>query len=486
MANKNTFYVTTPIYYPSGKPHIGSAYTTIAADILTRWNKLQGKEVFFLTGTDEHTKKVVKAAEKEGKTPKDYTDEITAKFQNSWKKLNIQYSRFIRTSDSDHKKLIEHILEKVHKKREIYKGIYEGLYCYDCETYYTEKDCPDKVCPIHKKSLEILKEDTYFFKLSKYQKQLLNLYKKNPDFISPAFRKNEIVNRVKEGLKDLSISRKNEGWGIPLPFDKNQISYVWYDALSNYLSGIGIEEDPKLFKKFWPANVQLLGKDILWFHAVIWPAILLALGIEQPKKIFAHGWWLADKDTKIGKSAGNAMDLNYLVDKYGTDSIRYFLFRSAPFGEDAEFSETALIDRHNNELADKLGNLVSRVSTLTEKYGLEETISALPSLEVVESVSKYLDNLEFDKALNEIFAFIDQCNTYIQQEKPWETKSQTVLYELSNAIKDIAILLSPFLPETSEKISKVFNFSLTLKALQEPLKITKIKKSPILFEKIKR
>lgn len=476
------FYITTPIYYPSGKPHIGSAYTTIAADVLARWNKLLGKDVFFLTGTDEHTKKIVKAAEKEGKTPKQYTDNITIIFKETWKKLHIEYDRFIRTSDPDHKKFIEYILDKVYKNGDIYKGIYEGLYCYDCEAYYTEKDASDKICPIHKSPLDILKEDTYFFKLSKYQKQLLALYKDNPDFVSPSFRRNEIINRVKEGLRDLSISRKNEGWGIVLPFDKSQVSYVWFDAIPNYLSGIGVKENPKLFKKFWPADIQLVGKDILWFHTVIWPAILFAINIEQPKRVFAHGWWLADKNTKIGKSAGNAMDLNHLINTYGADSIRYFLFRSAPFGEDAEFSESALIERHNNELANKLGNLVSRVSTLAEKYGLEKTAEIKSN--AFKKIRLNLDRLEFDKALNEIFAFIDKINTYIQEKKPWETQDKKVLYQASNAIKDIAILISPFMPETSEKIAKVFNFKISLKDLSSPLKVSKIKKADILFKKI--
>jgi len=480
---RKKFYVTTPIYYPSGKPHIGSAYTTLAADILARWHKLLEEDIFFLTGTDEHTKKVVKVAKNEGKTPKEYTDYITPIFQSAWKKLDIQYNRFIRTSDEDHKKLVRYVLEKVYKKGEIYKGNYEGLYCYDCEAYYTEKDAPEKICPIHKKSLEILKEETYFFRLSNYQKKLLDLYKKNPEFISPVFRKNEIINRVKEGLKDLSISRKNEGWGVPLPFDEAHVAYVWFDALTNYVSGVGMLENKKLFSKFWPADVHLVGKDILWFHSVIWPAMLFAAGIEQSKKVFAHGWWLVDEDTKIGKSAGNAMDLDYLINKFGSDSIRYFLFRSTPFGEDAIFSEKAIEDRHNNELANKLGNLISRVSTLAEKYGLEKT-KPIDSKKMIKKVNEHMENLEFDKALNEIFAFIDQCNEYIQEKKPWETHDKKVLYQLSNAIKDFTILLNPFIPNSTEKISQIFNFEISLKSLNAPLKINKIKKAEVLFKKI--
>lgn len=480
---KKKFYVTTPIYYPSGKPHIGSAYTTIAGDILSRWNKLIGKEVFFLVGTDEHTKKVVKAAEKEKKTPQEYTDDITPRFKEAWKKLGIEYNRFIRTSDEDHKKFVTHLLEKVYKQGDIYKGTYEGPYCYDCEAYYTEKDTLNNICPVHKRSLETLKEETYFFKLSKYQKKLLELYEKNKEFISPPYRRNEIINRVKEGLKDLSISRKNEGWGIELPFDKTQVCYVWMDALPNYLSGIGIESKKNQFKKFWPADIHLVGKDILWFHSVIWPAILFALNIEQPKKIFAHGWWL-NKETKIGKSAGNALDLDYLIETYGADTIRYFLFREAPFGEDGDFSEKMLIERNNNELANKLGNLVSRLSTLAEKYGLEKTNVPWIIKDTRAKIEDHLDNYELDKALHEIFAGIDKINEYLQNEKPWETKNAKVLYIAAEHLKYSTILLSPFLPETCEKIAKTFNFKLDLKTLVEPLKISKIKKADILFKKL--
>ena len=484
MKQKKTFYITTPIYYPSGKPHIGSAYTTLAADIIARWHKLLGEEVFFLTGTDEHTKKVVKAANAEGKNPKEYTDSITPSFKEAWRKLDINYDRFIRTSDEDHKKFVAHILEIVNKNGDIYKGKYDGLYCFDCEAYYTDKDSIDGNCPIHKKPLEQMSEETYFFKLSKYQEQLLEIYKKNPEFISPIGKRQEIINRVKDGLRDISISRKNEGWGIPLPFDKSHVAFVWFDALTNYVSGIGILENKKLFKKFWPADVHLVGKDILWFHAVIWPAMLLAVKIEQPKKVFAHGW-LITEGTKIGKSAGNTADLNYLIEKYGSDSIRYSLFRSIPFGQDGNFSEQVLTDHHNNELANKLGNLISRVSTLAEKYGLEKsTIKSLDIKPTLKKVESFFSNYEVDKALSEIFAFVDKTNEYVQEKKPWETQDKKVLYELVSAIKDFTILLSPFLPETTEKIAKTFGFKLTLNDLEKPLTIKPIKKSEILFRKI--
>lgn len=476
---KKTFYVTTPIYYPNDVPHLGHAYTTIAADVLARWNTLLGKDVFFLTGTDEHGKKLQLAAEKAGKSPKEFVDSIVPEFKKAWEKLNINYSRFIRTTDKDHETIVKKIVQKQLDTEDIYKGNYEGLYCTSCEAYYTEKDAPDKICPIHNKPLDLLKEESYFFKLSKYQKKLLAHYKKNPDFISPESKRNEVINRVKEGLQDLSISRSSFSWGIPLPFDKKHVLYVWEDALFNYYTAT--REKGK--EKFWPADIHIIGKDILWFHTVYWPAFLLSAGIELPKKVFAHGWWTV-LSQKMGKSAGNAIKIDQLI-SHGADTARYFLLRGAPFGEDGDFSEQALIDRHNNELANKLGNLILRVSTLAEKYGLEKsTLSFLKSEKTSRLVNEYFENLEFDKALNEIFSFIDECNTFIQDKKPWETKDKKVLYELCNAIKNFTILLSPFIPETCEKIANTFNFNISIKLLNAPLKISKIKKAPVLFAKI--
>ncbi|MBX4212192.1 methionine--tRNA ligase, partial [Candidatus Pacearchaeota archaeon] len=465
MADK--YYVTTPIYYPNDIPHIGHAYTTLSGDVLARWHRLQGKEVFFLTGTDEHGKKIEEAAKKAKLSPKTFVDHLVPKFKEAWKKLNINYDRFIRTTDSDHEQAVQVILSEVHKKGDIYEGYYEGYYCTACEAYYTEKDLVDGCCPIHKTKIEKLKEESYFFKLSKYQKKLLEYYKKNPGFISPDHRRQEIINRVKEGLQDLSISRTSFSWGIPLPFDKNHVCYVWFDALVNYISGIGYLENKTRFKKFWPVDVHLIGKDILWFHAVIWPAILLAAGIELPKKIFAHGWWTFNNE-KISKSRGKVINVDELIGIAGVDSARYFLLRETPFGEDGDFSEQALIERHNHELADKLGNLVSRVTALAEKYGIEKT-TPLDSKKVVKKVEKHIENYELDKALNEIFAFIGECNEYVQKKKPWETKDKKVLYQLVNAIKDISILLSPFIPETAEKIAKDIKFEISLNSLEKPL-----------------
>jgi len=465
MAKK--FYVTTPIYYPNDIPHIGHAYTTLAADVLSRWNKLKGNDVFFLTGTDDHGKKIADTAKNAGKTPKQFTDELVPKFKDAWKKLHCKYDRFIRTTDKDHEKVVQEILQKVFDKGDIYLGEYEGYYCTGCEAYYTEKDLVDGCCPIHKTKIEKLKEKSYFFKLSKYQKQLLDLYKKNPEFVSPKSRRQEVINRVKEDLRDLSISRNSFDWGVPLPFDKKHVCYVWFDALFNYYSATR----QKGKEKYWPADVQLIGKDILWFHCVYWPAFLLAAGIKLPKTVFAHGWWTFDKE-KISKSRGKVINIDELIGIAGVDAARYFLLRATPFGDDGDFSNEAVIQRYNDELANKLGNLVARVSGLIEKNGVEKTTNSLIKKLKLKEIEKLIDSYQFDKALNEIFAFIDSCNEYVQDKKPWETKDKKVLFELKESILKIAELLGPFIPESSEKIIKQFSAK-------------SIKKGDILFKKIK-
>ena len=461
---KNKFYVTTPIYYPNDIPHVGHAYTTIAADVLARYYRFKGYDVFFLTGTDEHGKKIENAAKIHGKKPKEFVDSLVLEFKEDWRKLNLSYDKFIRTTDKDHEKIVGEILKKVYDNGDIYLGEYEGFYCVPCEAYYTEKDLTDGNCPIHKKKVDLLKEKSYFFRLSKYREKLLELYKK--EFILPKNREKEIINRVKEGLQDLSISRTTFDWGIKLPFDKKHVCYVWFDALLNYYSATR----KKGKEKFWPADVHLIGKDILWFHAVYWPAMLLSAGIKLPKKIFAHGWWTIEGE-KISKTTGNAINISELVKIAGADSARYFLFREVPFGSDGDFSRKLLIQRHNDELADKLGNLVSRVSALTEKYGIEKTANKLLKKLKEKEIDKHIENFEFDKALNEIFSFVDACNFYVQEKKPWETHDRKVLYELVEAIRKINLYLSPFMPETAEKIGKIF-------------KTDKIKKAEILFRKI--
>jgi methionyl-tRNA synthetase len=466
---KEKFYVTTAIDYVNAAPHIGHAYQKIVADVLARWNKLQGKEVLFVTGTDEHGKKVENSAKEAGKNPKEFVDEVSKEFVKAWSALNIEYDRFIRTTDKDHQEIVADIIKKCEANGDIYLGEYEGFYCTGCEAYYTEKDCPDLICPLHKKPLEKIKEETYFFKLSKYQKFLLDLYKKHPEFILPKSRRNEIINRVKEGLRDLSITRTSFDWGIPFPLDEKHVTYVWFDALINYYTATR----EKGRGDFWGSpTVHLLGKDNTWFHTVYWPAMLKSAKIELPKTTFNHGF-LSFNGQKISKSLGNSISPVTLAKKYGADSVRYFCLRQFPFatGEDGDFREIALVNRHNDELANKLGNLVSRTSTLAEKYGIKKTTNSLIKKLKLKQIEKLVDNYELDKALNEIFAFIDICNEYIQSEKPWETHDAKILYELVESIREIARLLSPFIPESAEKISKIFETN-------------KIKKAPVLFKKI--
>ena len=466
---KEKVYITTAIDYVNAAPHIGHAYQKIVADVLARWNKLQGKDVLFVTGTDEYGKKVEEAAKKASKDPKQFVDEISKEFIKAWKALNINYDRFIRTTDKDHQKVVQDIIKKCEANGDIYLGEYEGFYCTGCEAYYTEKDCPDLVCPLHKKPLEKIKEETYFFRLSKYQDFLLAHYKKHPEFILPKTRRNEIITRVEEGLRDLSITRTSFNWGIPFPINKKHVTYVWFDALINYYTATR----EKNREDFWgEPTIHLLGKDNAWFHTVYWPAMLKSAGIKLPKTTFNHGF-ISFNGQKVSKSLGNAISPIKLVEKYGTDTVRYFCLRQFPFatGDDGDFNEIALVRRHNDELANKLGNLVSRVSALAEKYGIEKTENTLLKKLKLKNLKELMNNYEVDKTLNEIFAFIDICNEYIQSKKPWETHDSKILYQLVEAIREIAKLLSPFIPESAEKISKIF-------------KSNNIKKAPILFQKL--
>jgi len=469
---KKKFYVTTAIDYVNAEPHIGHAYQKIVADVLARFHKQKGEDVFFLTGTDEHGQKISRSAEESGKTPKEFVDLIAPKFENAWRALNIHFDKFIRTTDKDHEKKVQEFIKLMEKKGDIYKGEYCGAYCEGCEAYVTEKDLVNERCPFHpNKELKEVREEDYFFRLSKYEKRLLKLYEKNKKYILPLFRRKEVLNRVKEGLKDLNITRlkKNMPWGIKFPLDDKYVVYVWYEALLNYITGIGWPDDKK-FKKFWPAEVELLGIDNGWFHCVIWPAMLYSAGIEPAKTILINGF-LTFNGQKISKSLGNTISPINLVKKYTADSVRYFCLRHFPFGEDGDFDEKALVNRHNNELANKLGNLVSRVSALAEKYRIEKCENKLIKKLDTRKIEKLFYNYEFDKVLNEIFGFIDICNEYIQKKKPWENGDKKVLYELVESIKEIAKLLWPFIPTASEKISEQF-------------KSDKIKKGEILFRKI--
>jgi len=482
MKQDNKFYVTTPTYYPNSEPHIGSAYTTIAADILARWNKLKGKDVFFLTGTDEHGQKIQETAEKSGKKPQVFVDEIAEKFKKAFKLLNIENDYFIRTTNKEHKKEVQSILQELYDKKFIHKGCYESYYCIGCEQYLTESDLVDGCCPLHKRKPELRKEESYMFKLSSFQDKLLKLIKSDTYQILPSKMKNEIVGFIESGLRDISISRLKEKiyWGIEFPFDKKHTCFVWVDAFWNYVSGLKIN---KKFDIFWPADVQFMARDILRVHSTIWPALLLALNYRLPKTLFIHGYFTVNKQ-KMSKSLGNVINPIYLAEKYGADSVRYYLMRNLSFGDDGDVSEKGLVERHNSELADKLGNLISRVSALAEKFGIEKTENKLLGKLKLEEIEKKVDNYELDKALNLIFEFIDVCNEYVQINKIWETKDKKQLYELIDSIKAVSILLYPFIPETSEKIAKTFNFKLNIRKISKPLKISKIKKSEILFKKI--
>ncbi|MEK6848730.1 MAG: methionine--tRNA ligase [Nanoarchaeota archaeon] len=476
MANKNKFYITTAIDYVNAKPHIGHAYEKILADALARWHRLIGEKVWFLTGTDENAQKNAQAAKEAGLPVKEFIDKNVSYFIELCKVLNISYDDFIRTTEERHIKISQKLFENTYKKGDIYKATYRGLYCVGCEAYKTEKELVEGKCPEHNQTPKELTEEAYFFKLSKYKDKIIKLIENG--FILPKERANEILSRFKEEeLKDLCVTRKGIEWGIDVPFDKEFKIYVWYDALINYISGAGKNQE------YWPAQCHVIGKGINWFHSVIWPAILLSTGYELPKNLLVHGY-LTINGQKMSKTLGNVIDPIELVKKYNADTLRYFLLREMPVQNDGDFSETALKERHNNELANKLGNLISRVSTLAEKFGIEKTENKLLEKLKLKDIEKYLENYEIDKALNEIFAFIDYCNEYVQKTQPWKSGDKKILYELVDSIKAIAILLWPFIPETSEKIAKHFGFKINYTGIKKPLAVKSIKKSDVLFGKI--
>ncbi len=481
MARKK-FYITTPIYYVNSVPHVGSAYTTISADILARWNKLLEKEVFFLTGTDEHGKKIQEIAEQRKLKPKQFCDQIASEFRKAWDILNIKYDNFIRTTDSYHEKEVRNILNKLYSKKLIYKGFYESYYCIGCEQYKTKQDLIDGLCPLHKTKPEFKKEEAYLFKLSKFQKEIFNLIKTNKLRILPEKRKNEMISFIKNGLHDISISRRKEDvyWGIELPFDKEHTTFVWLDAFYNYMTGL------KNKKKLWPPNVQLMANDILRVHATIWPAILLGLKLKLPETLFIHGYFTVNGQ-KMSKSLGNVVNPIEMANKYSTDSLRYFLAREIPFGEDGDFSEKSLIDRHNNELTNDLGNLVSRTLTLAVKF--KGRIEGKPELKLdIKKIDKLMQEFKINEALEEIWKFIRSVNKYVNDKKPWELegkKLSNVLYNLLESLRIISILVSPFIPETAEKICKGLNVKLgKLKDCKFKKVNYKVKLIPHLFEKI--
>jgi methionyl-tRNA synthetase len=469
MAKK--FYVTTAIDYVNARPHIGHAFEKVLADALVRWHRLLGEEVWFLTGTDENAQKNALAAKEKDVDVKKFVDQHSKIFVELCEKLNISYDRFIRTTEEEHKKKSQEIFKKVTDNGDIYKGNYEGFYCQGCEGFKTEKDLVDGKCPEHNINPEWISEDAHFFRLSKYKNKILEFAR---DYIVPESKKNEIIARLEnEELKDLSVSRINLDWGIDVPGEKGFKIYVWFDALINYISG----SDGN-----WPADIHVIGKGINWFHSVIWPGMLISAGYKLPKKLLVHGY-LNLGGKKISKSLGNIIDPIELSKRYGSDSIRYSLLRCSVF-EDSDYSEEILIERHNNELANKLGNLVSRVTSLAEKINAEKVKNTLLDTLRLKEIEKHFENYEPDKALHLIFAFIDACNEYVQEKKPWENRDGKVLYELVDSIKAIAILLWPFIPETSEKIAKHLGFEIKYDNIKKPLKVKKMKKADILFKKI--
>ncbi|MFI5412378.1 MAG: methionine--tRNA ligase [Candidatus Micrarchaeales archaeon] len=483
------FYLTTPIYYVNDKPHVGHAYTTIVGDVIARWHRLKGEDVFYLTGTDEHGEKVEQAASKAGKSPKEFVDGIVDKYKQMWKALDVSYDCFIRTSDPKHEAIVSEMIEKIAKNGDIYKGFYEGWYCVPDETFWTALQLKDGKCPECGRDVKLVKEETYFFKLSKYQNKLLKFYKENPSFLSPKFRSKEILNRVNEGLNDVSITRTTIKWGVPFPLDKKHTVYVWVDALFNYISALG-GTGSKDFKKYWPADVHLIAKEINWFHSVIWPALLFSAGIEPPKMIFAHGW-LTVNGQKIGKSLGNAIDPVAIAKKYSLDALRYALIRELPFGADGDFSEAMVVTRLNNELVAELGNLLNRTVTIAEKY--KGRIEGTPALDAglsikIKNIDKFMEELDTLNAITEIFSYIRMANKYINDNEPWKLKGDelgNVLYNLLESLRIISILISPFLPNASERM----NAQLGLKAGKlDDCKFGKfegkVKKAEHLFKKI--
>ena len=475
------FYITTPIYYPSANFHIGHCYTTIIADAIARYRRLSGDEVFFLTGTDEHGQKIQKKAQEAGVTPQEYVDNIVDNAKDLWKSLGISYDKFIRTTDKEHINIVQKIFKKLYDQGDIYKGEYKGLYCTPCESFWTETQLIDGKCPDCGREVNEVTEEAYFFKLSKYQDKLVEYIEKNPDFIKPESRKNEMINNfIKPGLEDLCVSRTSFDWGVPVSFDTKHVVYVWLDALSNYITALGyMTNDESLFKKFWPADLHIVGKEIVRFHTIIWPIMLMALGLELPKQIFGHGW-LVINGGKISKSLGNYKDPREYIETYGVDAVRYFALREVPFGNDGNFSEELLISRTNSDLANILGNLVNRTIGMANKYfdgiienmnvceKIDDTLKDL-ALNLKNQVDNNMSNLQISEALDNIFELFRACNKYIDETMPWvlakdekkQDRLKTVLYNLVESIRFGTVLLQAFIPTTAENIFNQINTNIT-------------------------
>ena len=482
--NKKSFYITTPIYYPSAKLHIGHAYCTTIADSIARFKRLAGYDVFFLTGSDEHGQKIERKAEEEGIQPIEYVDRIVAGFQNLWKRLNISNDDFIRTTQPRHEKVVQEIFRRIYAKGDIYKGAYKGLYCTPCESYWTEHQLVDGKCPDCGRDVEEVSEEAYFFKISKYTDRLLEYIDAHPEFIQPISRRNEMINFIKQGLEDLCISRTSFDWGIPVPIDDKHVIYVWFDALTNYLTPIGYLDNPEMFHKFWPADLHLVGKEIVRFHTIIWPCILMALDLPLPKKVYGHGWLIVEGD-KMSKSKGNVIDPIGLIDEFGADAIRYFLLREINLGQDGNFSRDALIQRINADLANDLGNLLHRTLNMIGKFqdgivlppnGGNEVDASLQAdaMKAVKDFAAGMEAMQLSQTIKNVWAFIGRTNKYIDETAPWAlakdaAKKQELantMYNLVESLRIISVLISPFMPTTAQRIWKQLNLSQDFAAVQ--------------------
>ena len=501
--SEKPFYVTTPIYYVNDVPHIGNAYTTVMADVVARYHRLKGDGAFYLTGTDENAPKVAAAAKESGKPPQQYADELAEQFKQVWKSLEIQYDDFIRTTEDRHVKVVQAIFARLLEQGDIYKGRYQGWYCIPCETFFTDSELVDGKCPECGRAVEWVEEENYYFKLSAYSGKLLDHIESHPDFLQPEFRKNEVVSFIKQGLRDLSITRTNQGWGIPVPGDPEKVIYVWFDALINYISAVGYLSDEQRFNEIWPADLQLMGKDIfVRFHCTFWPAILMALGVEMPRVLFGHGFWTVNGE-KISKSKGNAISPAELAEdlakesgakrEVALDAVRYFLCREVTFGVDGDFSLTSFRNRFNSDLANDLGNLLNRTLSMLNKYfegaipdpksfsgGLHGVI-----VDAVASARKSCDALEFTRALDTTWQMIAAANKYINDQQPWTLSKQGrtdelagVLYSALEVARAAAIMISPFMPAAAREMARQLGIAAEFESLkwndaagEKPLKV---------------